>query len=244
MRVIAVIPARYASTRLPGKPLLRETGKYLIQHVWERVSAAKSPGRVIRATDSTDIMDAAQSFSAEAVMTPEDCPSGTDRVHAALAAGDFDADIVLNIQGDEAEIEPDHVDRLADLLINSMADMATLAVERDIADGFTDPSVVKVVLDGNGDALYFSRAPIPHDRSGEEDKFLAHVGVYGFRRDALEKFVGLPKGGLEKTEKLEQLRALEAGMKIRVGLVDNAATGIDTPEDYAAFVKRHKRLEA
>ncbi|TET32193.1 MAG: 3-deoxy-manno-octulosonate cytidylyltransferase [Planctomycetota bacterium] len=243
MRVVAVIPARYASTRLPGKPLLRETGKYLIQHVWERVTAAKSPGRVIIATDNEDILQAAHSFGAEAVMTPEDCPSGTDRIHAAITDNGIKADIILNIQGDEPEIDPANVDILAGLLEDPESEMATLAVGKRLEDGFADPSVVKVVTDGYGNALYFSRASIPHDRNGKENVFLAHVGVYGFRRDALENFVRLPKGGLEEVEKLEQLRALEAGMKIRVGLVESAAPGIDTPEDYAAFVKRYGRKD-
>ncbi|MHC4661763.1 MAG: 3-deoxy-manno-octulosonate cytidylyltransferase [Planctomycetota bacterium] len=238
MRTAAVIPARYASKRLPGKPLLKETGKYLIQHVWERVSEAHSPDIVIVATDDSRIADAVNSFGGKVAMTSPDCPSGTDRVNAALEALDLDVDFVINIQGDEPEIDPLHIDQTAVLLDDESVDIATLAVRRKRSQGFDDPAVVKVVHDFRGNALYFSRAPIPLDREGGAREYLAHVGIYGFRREALKRFVSLGKSGLEETEKLEQLRALEAGMTIRVGIVEGAAPGIDTREDYDAFVKR------
>jgi 3-deoxy-manno-octulosonate cytidylyltransferase (CMP-KDO synthetase) len=213
MRVAVVIPARFASTRLPGKPLLRETGKYLIQHVYER-AAESGAAQVIVATDDERIVAAVRSFGGVSAMTRADHPSGTDRV-AELAAG-LDADVVVNLQGDEPQFDPAGVMRLANLLAGG-ADVATLAAPiRDEAT-YRSPNAVKVVCDDHGRALLFSRSPVPFVREGEPEfaaeppRFLLHVGVYAFRRDALLRLAGLPPHWLEQTEKLEQLRWLAHG---------------------------------
>jgi 3-deoxy-manno-octulosonate cytidylyltransferase (CMP-KDO synthetase) len=232
-----------ASQRLPGKPLLHETGKYLIQHVYERVRLARRVRDVILATDDPGIVRAAESFGARAVLTASTHLSGTDRIAEVAAA--LQEDIVLNVQGDEPEIEPTAIDQLVDLMAGS-ADvrMGTLAYPITSRDEYLNPNVVKVVVDRIGDALYFSRSPIPAHRAGEEsfDRWpvppLHHMGVYGFRRDFLLTFVSLTPGRLEKLERLEQLRALEHGYRIRVGMRPSGHAGIDTPEEYRAFVQR------
>jgi 3-deoxy-manno-octulosonate cytidylyltransferase (CMP-KDO synthetase) len=242
MRVAIVIPARYASSRLPAKPLLRETGKYLIQHVYERALLARRAAEVIVATDDTRIFDAVRSFGGRAVMTRADHPSGTDRI--AEVAAHLDSDAIVNLQGDEPQIEPAALDLLTGLLEGEAADdMATLAVP--IADRATylSPNVVKVVCDDQGRALYFSRSPIPMVRDGEPDfaarppRFLQHLGVYAYRRDFLLRIAATPPHPLEQSEKLEQLRVLGVGGTIRVGIAARAHRGIDTPEDYAEFVR-------
>jgi 3-deoxy-manno-octulosonate cytidylyltransferase (CMP-KDO synthetase) len=242
-RVAVVIPARYASVRLPGKPLLCETGKPLIQHVAERSGLAGSVDEVVVATDDERVMQAVQAFGGNAVMTAATHRSGTDRV--AEAARRLDADIVVNVQGDEPEIEPGAIDMAVDLLDrHGDADLSTLAVPTDDDERISDPNVVKVVLDGRGFALYFSRAPIPASKSypdrppGESRVYLAHVGLYAFRRDVLFRFASLDPSPLEKRESLEQLRALENGHRIVVGVCSYQALGIDTPEDYRRFVER------
>ena len=246
MKAIAVIPARFASTRFPGKPLANETGKYLIQHVYERASQAERIDRVIVATDDSRIYEAVKSFGGEAAMTREDHPSGTDRV-AEVASG-VDCEMVVNVQGDEPEIDPGHIDRLVDLLsADAEASVATLACPFAVLEGGdpADPNAVKLVLDNNRRAIYFSRAMIPYPRAHEVNgtlnqpaPYLLHVGVYGYRKDFLMKLAGLAPTPLEMTEKLEQLRWIEHGHKIAVAVIDHAAVGIDTPEDYAAFVHR------
>ncbi len=242
MKTFAVIPARYASTRLPGKPLLDQTGKYLIRHVYERVCEASSIDGVIVATDDARIADAVRSFGGEAVTTRADHPSGTDRV--AEVATTLDADVVVNIQGDEPEIEPDHIDKLVALLADDPAvDVGTLACPfADDADP-RDPNAVKVVLDARGRALFFSRSLIPYPVAdkGEPsapDDWLLHVGIYAYRRSFLLKLATLAPTPLEQRERLEQLRVLENGYPMAVGLVKQATVGIDTPEDYTAFVSR------
>lgn len=234
--VAAVIPARYASTRLPGKALLKETGKYLIQHVYERVRLCKGLDRVLIATDDERVLAAAKSFGAEALLTSTAHPSGTDR--CAEAVRDIPCDRVINVQGDEPEVDPAHIEALIGLL--DAADMATLATP------FADPADaalsgrVKVVLDRAGHALYFSRSRIPHS-NGHPTPALLHVGMYGYSKQFLLRYVKLEPTALEKAERLEQLRALEHGFKIRVGVVFGASTGgVDTPEDYARFVRRMK----
>lgn len=239
---VAVIPARYASTRLPGKPLLNRTGKLLIQHVYERVSQARRIRKVIIATDDRRIYQAVESFGGCAVMTREDHQSGTDRV-AEVAAG-LDADIVVNVQGDEPEIEPANIDKLVDLLAdNRDCEMATLACPFPQNADPADPNAVKVVLDSAGRAIYFSRSPIPYPRDGKSllehrGEFLLHIGIYAYRRNFLLQLASWPVGRLERIEKLEQLRVLERRCGIAVGVVDRAAIGIDTPADYEAFVNR------
>lgn len=238
LRAVVVIPARYASTRFPGKPLARETGKYLIQHVWERVREARRAARAIVATDDERIAAACREFGAEAAMTPADCPSGTDRC-ARVAAG-LDCDVVVNVQGDEPEVDPQNVDALVALMERTDAPMGTLAAASDDAGAFRSPHVVKVVRDARGQALYFSRAPVPWPREGGPTRFLWHVGMYAYRREFLKVLAGIPPSPLELIEALEQLRVLEAGYAIAVGDAVGRAGGIDTPEQYGEFVKRYR----
>ncbi len=242
MEIVVVIPARFASTRLPGKPLLSDTGRPLIQHVVEAAGAAKRISRVIVATDDTRIFDAVEAFGGTAVMTRSDHPSGTDRV-AEVAAGLPDAGIIVNLQGDEPEVSGHALDLVAALLEDDPhAPMSTLATP--IRDGavYRDPSCVKVVRGGSGRALYFSRAPIPHHRDGLPPAgtpiAYLHLGLYAYRRAFLLELATLPPSPLEQSEKLEQLRVLEAGYPIAVGIIDEPGVGIDTPEDYARFVAR------
>lgn len=242
-RVAVVIPARYAAARLPGKPLLRETGKYLIQHVYEQARLAACVDDVLIATDDERIRAAAESFGGRVVMTSPDHRSGTDRV--AEAARGLQADLFINIQGDEPEIEPGAIDLAVQLLGRCPeADMSTLAAPIDSLAKVRDPNLVKVVLDRRGYALYFSRAPIPASKSYPElppaggQPYLGHIGLYGFRRECLFRFASLDRTPLEIHESLEQLRALENGYKIAVGVCSYQARGIDTPEDYREFVER------
>ena len=236
--VLVVLPARHASTRLPGKPLLAETGKYLVQHAWEQARRIASATEVVVATDDERIAAAVRSFGGAAVMTSPSCATGSDRVaEVAAARGE---ELVVNLQGDEPEFEPDDVDRLiAAMREDASLPLGTLAAVAE-PDERPRPSVVKVVCDLKGRALYFSRAPIPHHRDAgtEEAPTLRHVGVYVYRREALLEFTRLPQTPLEKAEKLEQLRALEHGWTIRVVMGRRAPPGIDTPEDYASFVRR------
>lgn len=244
MTAIAVIPARYASTRLPAKPLLRETGKYLIEHVYERIGGAKRIDRRIVATDDERIAAAVRSFGGEALMTRADHESGTDRIAEVvrgLAAAE--SQIVLNVQGDEPEIEPGYLDRLVERLErDAECPMATLACRFPAEADPGDPNAVKVVVNRSGRALYFSRARIPYRRddraAGDRNAYLLHIGVYAYRRAFLLEFAGWPASALESIEKLEQLRALEHGAPLAVEIVARASRGIDTPEDYAAFVAR------
>ena len=245
MRVAIVIPARFASSRLPGKPLLRATGKYLVEHVYERACLARCASDVVVATDDERIRAAVEEFGGRVAMTRDDHPSGTDRV-AEVAAG-LNADVVINLQGDEPQIEPAALDLLAGLLAaNPDSDMATLAVPiRDRAT-YLNPNVVKVVCDDRGRALYFSRNPIPMVRDGEPDfsadppRFLQHLGLYAYRRAALLRIAATPPHPLEELEKLEQLRVLGTGGTIRIGVVPEAHRGVDTPADYDAFVRAYR----
>ncbi len=238
MTVTVVIPARHGAVRLPGKPLLRDTGKYLVQHVWEQVRRARGVDRILVATDDERILSAVQSFGGEAVMTSPSCPSGTDRV--AEVASKVPSDVYLNVQGDEPEIDPGHVERLVEAM--GGARMGTLACPFDSLDEVGSTARVKVVVDRNGDALYFSRSPIPCFRDGARPEdartYLLHLGIYGYRRDLLAEYASWKPTPLEQAEKLEQLRALEHGVRIRVGIVDRPSTGIDTVEDYRRFVER------
>jgi 3-deoxy-manno-octulosonate cytidylyltransferase (CMP-KDO synthetase) len=239
MKTAIVIPARYASSRLPAKPLLRETGKYLIQHVYERACESKADA-VIVATDDIRIFQAVQGFGGNVVMTRGDHPSGTDRV--AEVAAKLDAELIVNVQGDEPMIEPGTLDLLARLLDDDdEAEMATLAVPIASLEQWRDPNCVKVVCDKQGRALYFSRSPIPFVRDGEPNfttqQFLQHLGLYAYRRDFLLQLAKLPPELLEETEKLEQLRVLALGFRIQVGVVSSAHRGVDTPADYQRFVE-------
>jgi 3-deoxy-manno-octulosonate cytidylyltransferase (CMP-KDO synthetase) len=245
MRAAIVIPARYSSSRLPGKPLLRATGKYLIQHVYEQACRAKCAADVIVATDDDRIRGAVESFGGRVAMTRADHPSGTDRV-AEVAAG-LTVDVVVNLQGDEPLIEPAALDLLAGLLAGDPAsDMATLGVPITDRDAYLSPNVVKVVCDDRGRALYFSRSPIPMVRDGEPDfaarppRFLQHLGLYAYRREFLLRIADTPPHVLEESEKLEQLRVLGVGGTIMLGTVAHASRGVDTPADYDAFVRAYR----
>jgi len=243
MDVVGIIPARFASTRLPGKPLLAETGKPLIRHVVEAARGSGRIGRIIVATDDDRIAEAVRAFGGEAVMTRADHPSGTDRV-AEVAAGLPDARIIVNLQGDEPDVSGATLDRVVALLeADPAAPMATLATPIRSEAIFRDPACVKVVLGTSGRALYFSRSPIPHHRDGPPaggPLGLLHLGLYAYRRDFLLGLAALPPSPLEGAEKLEQLRVLEAGYPIAVGVVEEPGVGIDTPEDYRRFVDRRR----
>ncbi len=240
MRVICVIPARYASERLPGKPLLDRTGKPLIQHVVDALSGARGLDEIIVATDDERIRNACERFGARAVMTSSGCRSGTDRVAEVVAS--LACDLVVNVQGDEPELPPAWVEALIEAMAHSDAPTGTVAVRCCDEAAFESPHVVKLVCDRNGFARYFSRAPIPYDRDtgGMPPRgFLHHVGIYAYRPDALAAIAGLPPSPLERTERLEQLRVLENGYAMKVVMVEGSVPGgIDTPEQYAAFVAR------
>jgi 3-deoxy-manno-octulosonate cytidylyltransferase (CMP-KDO synthetase) len=248
MEIVAVIPARFASTRLPGKPLLSETGSPLIQHVVEAARRAKSLERIIVATDDSRIASAVTAFGGEAMMTRADHSTGTDRV-AEVASRIEQARIIVNVQGDEPEIAGSTIDQLVRLLENDPeAPMATLATPIRDEAVYRDPSCVKVVCSRRGRALYFSRSPIPCHRDGLPDLATAHpavaylhLGVYAYRRDFLLQIGTLPRSPLESAEKLEQLRVLEAGHPIAIGIVDEPSIGIDTPEEYQRFVERWRK---
>ncbi len=249
MDYLVVIPARYASSRLPGKPILPEakrvTGKYLIEHVYDRVAQSKAD-RVVVATDDQRILDAVKSFGGEAMMTGEHHRCGTERV--AEVAAQYDARIIVNVQGDEPEIEPGQVDAVIELLENDpAADMSTLAYEIEDRGEYESWSDVKVVLDNAGYALYFSRHSIPFVRDADDPfveaplKFLKHMGIYGYRRELLLRYADLPSTPLEASEKLEQLRALANGYKIKVALTRSRSIGVDTPEDFQLFLEKFRK---
>ncbi len=234
-QAVIVIPARYASTRLPGKPLLCETGKPLIQHTWE---AVRGVARTVIATDDRRILDAARAFGAEAMMTRADHASGTDRV-AEVAEALPEARWLINVQGDEPDLLADDVAQLLARLEEGAA-MATLVFPSSSPDDWNSPHVVKVAAAASGHALYFSRAGIPYarDAGGRPARFLVHLGVYAYSRATLLRLASLPPSPLEQTERLEQLRALEAGIGIAVATAGRRPTGIDTPEDYRRFCQR------
>ncbi len=240
-----VIPARMASTRLPRKLLLRETGKSLIRHTYEAARRATRPIGVRVATDHKEILDEVQSFGGDAVMTSRGLTSGTDRV-AEVAAGLPEVDIIVNMQGDEPELRGEFIDYAISLLEeNPDVPMATLAAPIRERSLLNDHACVKVVFDVSGRALYFSRACIPYprqwdDRLLREDPphFYQHIGLYAYRRQFLLQLAGMRVSDLEQLEKLEQLRVLHAGFPILVGVIGESSAGIDTADDYCAFVKR------
>jgi len=244
MNVIAVIPARFSSTRFAGKVLAKDTGKFLIQHTYEQACLAKLPEKVIIAADDEKVAAAAETFGAECVLTSPDHQSGTDRIAEAVA--DMDVEIIVNLQGDEPEIDPANIDYLAKMLMdNPDCPMATLAAEFQTAEQVSDPNIVKAIIGCNNKAIYFSRWPIPYDRDksgvGEVQQYLRHIGIYAYRKKFLLEITALPQTPLEKIENLEQLRAIENGYSILVGKVKHTCDGIDTPEQYAEFVKRYKK---
>jgi len=235
MKYIAVIPARYASTRFPGKPLAVLGGKTVIQRVYEQVSSVLS--EVYVATDDERIREAVAGFGGQAVMTRSDHKSGTDRIQEAVEKIATDADIVINVQGDEPFIQPAQVETLMHLFDAPETQIGTLGKRFESMEAVENPNSPKIVTDARGFALYFSRSVIPFVRGKEsrewfgEYPFLKHLGIYAYRREVLAAVTRLPQSPLEKAESLEQLRWLENGYRIRVGLTDVETVGIDTPED-------------
>ncbi|HKI52364.1 MAG TPA: 3-deoxy-manno-octulosonate cytidylyltransferase [Geothermobacteraceae bacterium] len=239
MQVVAVIPARYASTRFPGKPLVSILGKPMIQWVYERTAQARLVDRVIVATDDSRIAATVETFGGEYCMTSADHATGTDRL--AEVAGRLNAALIVNVQGDEPLIDPLMIDQAIQPLLDDAAiRMGTLAAAIRDDTEFLNPNVVKVVTNCQGFALYFSRSPIPHERdrveqpdSGKGRVAWKHIGLYVYRRDFLLEFAGWPETQLEQLEKLEQLRALEHGVPIRVVVTEGSSIGVDTPADLA-----------
>jgi 3-deoxy-manno-octulosonate cytidylyltransferase (CMP-KDO synthetase) len=252
MKITAVIPARYASIRFPGKALAEIDGKPMIQHVYERTALAKLVSRTIVATDDSRIADAVHRIGGEAIMTSTAHETGTDRL--AEVAMNLDADIVVNVQGDEPLISPDMIDQaIQPFLEESDLQMGTLKTRIKNLHDFLSPNVVKVVTDSLYNALYFSRSPLPFFRDKWKDlkdesfccgKLLCykHVGLYVYRRDFLLKFASMPPTFLEISEKLEQLRALENGVKIRVIETEFESIGVDTPDDLVKAQLRYQQM--
>ncbi|TVM03586.1 MAG: 3-deoxy-manno-octulosonate cytidylyltransferase [Candidatus Brocadia sp. WS118] len=249
MKAVVIIPARYASTRLPCKLILPEiksvTGRYIIEHVYQNVKQARQIHKVIVATDNHLIYDIVKGFGGDVEMTSVSHTSGTDRI--AEVAGRLDADVIVNVQGDEPEMNAAMVDQVIEAMSEDQdAVMATLAHEIKNAAELTNPNVVKVVLDNYGYALYFSRSPIPYIRDSKDPinepgiRFLRHLGIYAYKKDFLLQYTKLPSSPLEQAEKLEQLRALSNGYKIKVAITEHTSRGIDTREDLMAFLERYK----
>lgn len=230
MSIIAVIPSRYASTRLPGKPLVDICGKPMVQRVYERVRRVSLFDEVLVATDDERIRSVVTAFGGTACMTSVDCPSGSDRL--IEVARQHPADIYVNVQGDEPLVEPSSIEKLARAMLEDPAlQMGTLCYPISTEQA-QNPNLVKVVRAHNGNALYFSRSPVPFPRSGGiAPEYFGHLGMYAYRHDFLMNFGSLPYSPLENTEKLEQLRVLQAGIAIRVLEVEAVGPGVDTPED-------------
>jgi 3-deoxy-manno-octulosonate cytidylyltransferase (CMP-KDO synthetase) len=236
MKKVIVIPARYASTRLPGKPLREIDNKPLIQWVYEGAKRSRLKDNILIATDDERIRDAVLSFGADVVMTAPSCESGTERVYEAIKGSD--AEIIVNLQGDEPFIRGDMIDELFSVIEKEHLDMATLSCPIGHEGEYRDPNTVKVVLDRLGFALYFSRSPIPYFKAmhqspitNHQSILFKHIGIYGYSRSFLEKFVNMEKGMLEEAESLEQLRVLEHGYRIRVLVTHYDGFGIDTEAD-------------
>jgi 3-deoxy-manno-octulosonate cytidylyltransferase (CMP-KDO synthetase) len=243
MKALGIIPARYGSTRFPGKPLALLAGKPMVQWVYERAAQAELLSEVIVATDDMRIFDAVKNFGGRAVMTRPDHPSGSDRI--AEVAAKSDAEIIVNIQGDEPLIEPAAIDLGVKILLDHPAAQVGTLVRpiRDAAD-LRNSNIVKVALAQDRTALYFSRSPIPFCRGAQNDAewlqqhtYFKHIGLYIFRRDVLLQFVKWPPGVLERAESLEQLRLLEHGVKIHVAVTEYEARSVDTEEDLEMLMK-------
>jgi 3-deoxy-manno-octulosonate cytidylyltransferase (CMP-KDO synthetase) len=237
-----VIPARFGSTRFPAKILASSTGRPLVQHVVDQAKKCRRVRQTIVATEDSRIVDALKPFGTTAVMTSPSHQSGTDRI--AEVAANLNDDIIVNVQGDEPEIEPDIIDGLIGLLMeDASADMATAVTPFPSGQDVANPNLVKCALGLEGQAIYFSRSAIPFRREANDPSncaYYLHLGIYAYRREFLLRYASWPPTPLELTEKLEQLRVLEHGGKIRVLKTSRAAHGIDTPEQYEAFVKRQK----
>lgn len=237
MKFMSIIPARYASTRFPGKPLAVLGGKTVIQRVYEQVSSALSD--VYVATDDERIFKCVESFGGKAVMTRADHKSGTDRIQEAVEKIATEADVIINVQGDEPFIHPSQIKTLMALFDAPETQIGTLGKPFDNIEAVSNPNSPKIVTDNRGFALYFSRSIIPYIRGKQQDEwfgeypFLKHLGIYAYRREVLKEVTQLPQSSLEKAESLEQLRWLQNGYRIRVGLTDIETVGIDTPEDLA-----------
>ena len=233
MKTLGVIPARFASTRFPAKVLASINGAPMIQHVWQRARQCRQLDDVLIACDHADVLKAAQGFGAKAAMTDPNHPSGSDRI--AEAVKNLDADIIVNIQSDEPFIDPATVDSLALLLKNdSQCQMGTVVKEITDDQDLANANVVKCVLDAAGYALYFSRAPIPYNRNAAKPaglKLYKHLGLYAYRKEFLLKYTSWPKSILESTEQLEQLRALEHGVRIKTVETKAESVAVDTPDD-------------
>jgi 3-deoxy-manno-octulosonate cytidylyltransferase (CMP-KDO synthetase) len=232
LKIIAIIPARYDSTRFHGKVLAKDTGKYLVQHTYERVLSAQSIEDVFIATDSEKVYNACVSFGGNCVMTSASHKSGSDRI--AEAAANIEADIIINVQADEPEISPRDIDLLAETMVTEISDPGWMS----------NSNVVKAILDRRGRAIYFSRAAIPHNRdkgSGEASLAYRHLGIYAYRKDFLLRITKMEQTPLEKCESLEQLRAIENGFSIITAKVSASPEGIDTQSQYEAFVERIRK---
>ncbi len=240
MKVVGVIPARLGSTRLQEKVLKLIDGKPMIQRVWERAKQARKIQDLIVACDDQRIADCIQKAGGKAMLTRADHPNGSSRV--AEIAGKINADVLINIQGDEPMIDPGVIDQLADCFADASVEIATLAVRKRSREEYENPNVVKVVCDSLGNAIYFSRSPLPFYREMPADfSFLKHVGIYGYRKEFLLQFVSWGAGVLENSEKLEQLRVLEKGRKIRVLETRHDSVSVDTAEDLAAVESQIKQ---
>lgn len=230
-----IIPARYGSSRLEGKPLLEACGKPIIQWVWEKACKCKGIDRVIVATDDDRIFNACKKFGAEVEMTSVNHKSGSDRI-AEVANRHPEIGYIINLQGDEPLIEEDNIELVRKGVVeDENADISTLVREITDEDEVNNPNLVKCVFDLNGYAMYFSRSKIPYERNVGESKFYGHLGIYGYKKESLFKMTSLPQAPYEKAESLEQLRALQNGMKIKVAVVKNIPVGIDTLEDFEKF---------
>ena len=237
MSVVAVIPARYGASRFPGKPLVDIAGKPMIRRIYEQVATCGDIDKVLIATDDVRIQNAAAAFGGHVAMTSPECPSGTDRVAQAIL--EMDADYVVNVQGDQVILDIDALARLVQEL-KAGASMATIATKA-LPEDEDDPNCVKVVCDLVGNALYFSRSPIPFTRNAGHAIMLKHIGIYGFSRQTLLQFTSLEPSPLERTESLEQLRALENGIPIRVIIAQGEFHEINTPQDLERLLKQWQR---
>lgn len=247
MKILGVIPARFASTRFPAKPLADLGGKSMIERVYQQAKKSKSLSRVVVATDHSKIFDHVKSFGGEVLMTAEHHPSGTDRVREALHLCGQHFDYVINVQGDEPFIAPEQIDLLASLL-DGNTELATLIKKIDDHEQLFNPNVVKAIRNQQSEAIYFSRSPIPHMRNQPESEwlkhhtFFKHIGLYAYRSDVLSNITQLPISSLERAESLEQLRWIENGYTIKVAETNLETIGIDTPEDLTKALQYLKTL--
>jgi 3-deoxy-manno-octulosonate cytidylyltransferase (CMP-KDO synthetase) len=245
--ILGIIPARYASSRFPGKPLIDIQGKSMIQRVYEQAKLSTTLSKVLVATDDARIKDHVEGFGGEAIMTSPDHFSGTDRCMEALEKTSGMYKYVINIQGDEPFIDPSQIDLLAGLLIDGEVELATLMIKVDTEELLFDPGEVKIVSDIESQALYFSRSPIPYLKGVTKDQwhikhnYYRHVGLYAYRTDILKNITQLPASTLEKAESLEQLRWLEQGYKIKLAITTFDSHCIDTPEDIEKAIRLMKR---